>query len=120
MILSGIDSAVDKFKDVVFINDLKAVEESNPGFLVVVPFKREDLRSYGRDISFGVEISSLKEFILLINTNVAYAVCEKAIAPELQKCADSYMTDMKVLVKISDENEIEWAAKNEIDGAIKV
>ena len=118
MILVGIDKELDRFKEYTFLKSFNEIDNTKPNSLIIVEFKREDLKNYKLDIPMGVQIESLKEFILLINTKVQYAICNKSIVKDIQKCADDYLTDIKVLVEIFSEDEIEWVAKNEIDGAI--
>ena len=74
--------------------------------------------SYKNDLDYAVVINSIKEAIYTNNLNAKYIICQKELAKEVQKIADNYMFDSKVLAVIESSNEIEEIAKNEIDGII--
>ena len=47
-----------------------------------------------------------------------YIIAQKDLSKELQKIAENYMYDSKILAIIDSNNEFEEIAKNEIDGII--
>lgn len=69
-------------------------------------------------VNYAVVILSIKEAIYANNLNAKYIICAKDIAASIQKIAENYMFDSKILVEIDSEDEIEWAALNGIDGVI--
>ena len=74
--------------------------------------------SYENDLYYAVVISSIKEAIYANNLNARYIICQKELAKDIQKIADNYMFDSKVLAVIQTSDEIEEIALNEIDGII--
>jgi nicotinate-nucleotide pyrophosphorylase len=69
-------------------------------------------------LSFAVEISTITEAILSENYGATYIVVDGAIAEELQKIADNYLFDSKIVVKVESDEELEKFAKLGIDGVI--
>jgi hypothetical protein len=120
MILLGVDKEINSIDEFAFLNDKDELNNITPNTLAIFNYNKEDLATYNLDIPIGVKIASLSDFIFLINTKVAFAICEQNIAIEVQKCADCYLTDIKVVAIIKDDKELLWVGKNEIDGAIKI
>ncbi len=120
MILLGFNQNIDKHKEFQFLSGLSRAASLDANILPIVQYDKEDLANYQTDTLLAVEVASLEEFVFLISTKVRYAVCDKPLAKDLQKCADAYLTDIKVIVKIKHDSELEWVAKNEIDGCIKL
>lgn len=69
-------------------------------------------------ICFALNIHSLREAILAENLDVKYILCSPKQAQSIQKAADTYMFDAKILVHSEDENLIEELASGGIDGII--
>ena len=65
-----------------------------------------------------VYVKSIKEAIYASNFNAKYIICENELAKKLQKIADNYMYDSKILAIIDSNEELEQVAKLEIDGII--
>jgi hypothetical protein len=87
----------------------------------VVSFRyNEDLLTYcaENELNYAVLVSSLKEAIYANSLNALYIICDKDLSVSVQKIADNYMFDSKVLAIIDTDEEIEEIAQNEIDGII--
>ena len=69
-------------------------------------------------LGFAVLVKDIKEVIYTSQFDVKYILCDKNIVNSVQKIAENYMFDAKILVIIDNSDEIEWVAQNEIDGAI--
>jgi len=69
-------------------------------------------------LEYGVEVSSLKEAIFANSLGASYAICEFSLAKELQKLADNYLWDMKILAIVDSDKEIDGIAKVFIDGIV--
>ena len=65
-----------------------------------------------------VYVKSIKEAIYASNFNAKYIICENELAKKLQKIADNYMWDSKILTIIKSSDDLEKVAIEEIDGAI--
>ncbi|MDR2080953.1 MAG: hypothetical protein LBP54_03580 [Campylobacteraceae bacterium] len=72
-----------------------------------------------KEIVFSVETNSVKEALLANAAGASYIVAKtKKAAKKIQRIAEYYLFDAKILLKIKDENEIEKAAKSGIDGVL--
>jgi hypothetical protein len=70
------------------------------------------------DVSCAVVVSSITQAIYCNALNAKYIIAEPILAQEIQKIAENYMFDSKVLALISSSCEIEEIARKEIDGVI--
>jgi len=79
-----------------------------------------DLIKYCHDnaLGFAVLTNDIKEVIYTSQFETKYIICNKDIVESVQKIAENYMFDAKILVIIENSDEIVWVAQNEIDGAI--
>ncbi len=69
-------------------------------------------------VEFALDISTLKDAIICENLGAKYLLMQEEIANDVQKAADTYLFDAKVLVHISDEEKIEALVSEGIDGVI--
>ena len=70
-------------------------------------------------ITYSKIVTSVKESLLLVNLNVRFLLCTNLnLAQSLQKLAETYLFDAKILFCIQDEEEIEKIAKYGIDGGL--
>ncbi len=69
-------------------------------------------------VEFALDISTLKDAIICENLGAKYLLMREEIANDVQKAADTYLFDAKVLVHISDEEKIEALVSEGIDGVI--
>jgi hypothetical protein len=105
-----------------FVKNLEAIKKSPNNSTLIFNYKESDIDLYRfcqkNSIEYGVKISSIKEFIFLINLGAKYCFCDTLkLAKKLQKIADNYLTETKVIL-ISSLNRIEKVALNGIDGII--
>jgi len=70
------------------------------------------------DLIFAVTIGSLKEALLANALGAAYVLCQHEQAIEVQKIAEEYLFDTRVLVLVEEERGIETVARFGIDGVI--
>jgi len=69
-------------------------------------------------IPCAVEVRSISQAIYANHYGAAYLIASKKIAPRIQKIAEDYLFDTKVLVEICFEWEMEVLAQEGIDGVI--
>jgi len=119
MITLGFFEKIDNHPKVVFKPGITNLDTTPPSSVVIVPFDIKEIESYEKykDI-LGLIVYSLKEFVIASKCGVKYAVAEYALSKELQKCADNYLYDTRVLAMIENEEEIEQIAVDGIDGVI--
>ena len=117
MILIG-DKLVP-FEDIFLIKNIKDIENTKANSTVLFDFNEEILTyCYKNELFCAVVVNSIKEAIYCNNLNVKYIISEKELSIELQKIADNYMYDSKILAIIDSNKELEQVAKLEIDGII--
>jgi len=73
---------------------------------------------FSNHIAYGIKINTLKESLYANALKAKYIICEKQMAILVQKIAQNYLFDAKVLVMIDSNDEIEEMAQLEIDGVI--
>jgi dihydroorotase-like cyclic amidohydrolase len=114
VIFIGINPAIDAERDVVFCKNKKDAAEAKAGSLAVMKFDESDLEFYVKSgIPMAVEVAGARDFLLLAATRAKYAIAEIELAKTLQKIADRYVMDIKVLAM---SNDITAAAEAGIDG----
>ncbi len=106
----------EEFSKVFTIEDIKNTKANSSIFFDF----NEELLSYSfkENLNFFVQVNSIKEAIYANSLNAKYIVCKKNLAKDIQKIADNYIFDSKILAIIKNSNEIEDIAILQIDGAI--
>lgn len=98
------------------IEDIKNTEANSTLYFL---FNYEILKyCFENSLDYAVKIKSLKEAIYANALNAKYIIAEKKLAKKVQKIAENYMFDSKVLAIIETNDEFEDIAKVEIDGVI--
>lgn len=102
-----------------FIDSIADIEFTQVNSIIGFNYD-ENILLYARknDLDIAVVASSIKEAIYCNALKCKYIICEKKLAKNIQKIAESYMFDSKILAIIEDSDEIEKIALNEIDGVI--
>jgi len=121
MIIIGGESIVSTNEKIVIGCDDSAYGIT-PNDIVYTVFDRNAMQKYkslvDKGVTLALHVSDLREFIYACNLDVKYVVAHKEDAIVMQKAADNYLYDTKVLALIDEEEEIEWAALHEIDGVV--
>jgi len=107
------------FDDLVNISSLEEIKNTKANSIISFRYN-ENLLTYSsrNELDFAVVITSIKEAIYANCLNARYIICQKDLSKDVQKIADNYMFDSKVLAIIESCDEIEEIAQNEIDGII--
>lgn len=117
MILLG-DSLIP-YEDLCFIDSIWDIENSPPNSTLIYNYDQNLLTYCNKhQLNNGIVVKSIKEAIYANALGVKYIICEKKLAKNLQKIADNYMFDGKILAIIEQDKEIEDVAQAEIDGLI--
>ena len=117
MILIG-DPNIE-YENIEKIASIEDIKKSAPNGTVIFDFDF-DLLKYTNinDINSAVTVHSIKEAIYASKLNAKYIIPRINILVQVQKIADNYMFDSKILAVIENSEEIEKIAFDEIDGAI--
>jgi hypothetical protein len=70
------------------------------------------------DLPFALDVASVKEALFAQNAGARYILVENTLAKSVQKVAETYLFDAKVLTRIAHESQIEAVAYEGIDGVI--
>ncbi len=104
------------------VNSIEAIRHTPSNSCLLFSYDEEvfELISHARanGIAFALDVSNLKEAVIGENLDAKYLLLSEEICVRVQKAADSYLFDAKVLVHIDDEEEIGSFADKGIDGAI--
>jgi len=111
-----------RFSDEKFckVKNREDIEHSPNNSTLLFQYNEKDLNLYkfceNNNIEYAVEITSITEFIFIHNLNAKYAFCDDIeLAKNLQKIADNYLTETKIIIK-APIKKIEKIALLEIDG----
>jgi len=117
MILLG-DNLIP-YEDLSLIDSIWDIEHSLPNSTLIYNYD-ENLLTYcnKNQLNSAVVVSSIKESIYSNALGAKYIICDKKLAKNVQKIADNYMFDSKILAIIEQSKEIEDVAQSEIDGVI--
>lgn len=117
MILIG-DSLIPH-KAFSFVDSILDIEHTQPNSTLIFNYD-ENLLLYTRknNLNCAIVVSNIKEAIYCNALNAKFVICDKKLAKSIQKVAENYMFDAKVLAIIDDSEEIEKIALSEIDGVI--
>jgi hypothetical protein len=106
----------------VKVFSVEEIERSAPGdVLLLEPLNVSiELVKHCRahELPFAVTVSSIREAIFANALDAAYIIAEHEQAISIQKIADEYLFDTRVLVLIENEKRIETMARFSIDGVI--
>ncbi|MDF1880212.1 hypothetical protein JHD50_02650 [Sulfurimonas sp. MAG313] len=104
------------------INSIQAIEHTPSNSVLLFDFDAEvyELIEYAKEnaLEFALNISSLKDAILGENLDAKYLLLSQELAYPVQKAADAYLFDAKILVHGENEDIIEGLASKGIDGLI--
>jgi hypothetical protein len=108
-----------KFVKVFSLDDISKC--TNEDVLLLEPLNVSiDLAKHCRDnsLSFAVTVNTLKEAIFANALGADFILAQYEQAIDIQKIADEYLFESKILVLVNSEREIETMAHFAIDGVI--
>lgn len=107
------------FEDFFRVLSIEDIKNTKSNSMLFFDFNEELLKySNSENLNFLVYVNSIKEAIYASSFNAKYIVCKNKLAKKLQKIADNYMWDSKILTIINSSEDLEKVALEEIDGAI--
>lgn len=107
------------FEEFFKINSIDDIKNTKANSTVLFTYCDEIAKfCFENEISFAIAVNSIKEAVYSSNLNAKYIITNKELSKELQKIADNYMYDAKILAIIESSDEFEEIAKAQIDGVI--
>lgn len=104
------------------IDGIDAVASTPPGSTLLFDWEEANLDLIGHcrtnDLPFALGVASVKEAIFAERVGARYILVEPALAKSVQKVAETYLFDAKVLTRIEREAQIETMAYEGIDGVL--
>jgi len=104
------------------ISSIESIKHTPSNSLLFLEFdeKNLDIISYMQEneLSFALEVSTLKEALFSEHLGAKYIVCKDDVAKSIQGRAEHYLFDAKILCRIEDDSQIEVLAVEGIDGVI--
>jgi len=102
------------------VKNLEEIENSPNNSTLIFVYSENDIPLYQfckkNGVPYGVKISSIQEFVFIHNLNGKYVFIDDLdFAKTLQKLADNYLSDTKIIMETSLK-KIEKMALLEIDG----
>ena len=104
------------------IESIEAIAKTPSNSVIVLFFATQniDLITHLRNhkIPFGLYVASTTEAVLAENLRANYLIVHPKVGEEIQKVADHYMFDAKVLGYIDQEEQLEKLIDMRLDGAV--
>ena len=117
MILIG--DKIVPYDEIIMIKSIEDIKNTKANSIVSFGYNEKTIKyTFNNDIESAVIVDNIKDAIYSNALNAKYIIAKKDIAKTIQKIAENYMFDSKILAIIDTENEIEEIANLEIDGII--
>lgn len=104
------------------IDGIEAITQTPSATAVVFEMneRNRDIIEHCRanDLPFALFVASVKEALFAERLEARYILTDDSLAKSVQKVAETYLFDAKVLARIADESQIEVMAFEGIDGVI--
>jgi hypothetical protein len=108
------------FKPLYKVAKKEELKKTPPKSTILIDFVNKKLVKYGKDnnVPLALHVKSIKDACLANALNVKFIIVEKKLSKEIQKLATEYLFDAKIILQIDNEDDIEIAAQDFIDGVI--
>lgn len=108
------------FKPLFSVTKIEDIKKTKPNSTVLFDFLNKQVLEYCRNegLSFALRVNSVKEACLSNALKADFIIVDETIASKIQTIANEYLFDTKVLLHVNEDNQIECAAENSIDGVI--
>ncbi|MBD3840481.1 MAG: hypothetical protein IE909_01120 [Campylobacterales bacterium] len=114
-----IGDALIPFTPIYTINSIDQIKHTSANSVVCFKFDKTIMRyCLDNSVNYCVKVESLLQTAIANNLRARYIIVDRSIAKQVQMVAENYMYDCKILVEISDENQIEPYLLDGIDGVI--
>jgi hypothetical protein len=111
-----------KSENFYHINDIDAILKTPPNSTIYIKFDEDnlDIIEYlqNNDIPFALEIKNITQAVYAEALHAKYIILSKEMAKTIQKIAETYLFDAKIIAHITDEKEIDELAIEGIDGVV--
>ena len=102
-----------------FINSIDDILHTKPNSVLIFEYNKTILAHLQTNqIASAPIITNITQSVIANAMNAKYQICDTTISHQLQKIAENYIYDSKILAIIENEKEIEKLAIQGIDGVI--
>jgi uncharacterized protein YrrD len=117
--MTVIGDKVIPFENIETISNIEDIKTTKSSGTVIFDFNT-DIMTYCKNnsVKYGVIVSSIKEAIYANALGAKYIISDINTAERIQKVAQNYMFDSRILAIIKDSSFLEEAATKEIDGVV--
>jgi len=102
--------------------NIDAISNTPSNSTIYLKFSEENLEiihhATKNNVALALETSSITQIIYASALGASFIIVPKELAKSAQDIANNYLLDAKILVRISNEEEIEELIKLSIDGVI--
>lgn len=107
------------YEEMFRIYHKEQIAESQPNSTLIFKYNDAILQYVSQNnLASAVIVDSIKEAIYVNACKGKYIIAPHELAKQIQKVAEAYMFDAKVLVIVENNDAFESVAKDEIDGVI--
>jgi cytochrome c1 len=107
------------YEPIFNVKTVEEVSKTQANSTVLFTYNEELMQyCFQNHIAYGIKINTLKESLYANALRAKYIICEKEMASLVQKTAQNYLFDSKILAVINSNDEIEEIAQLEIDGVL--
>jgi len=104
------------------IQNIDSIKNTPPASVIYIEFSEDnlDIINHANDnqISFALNVQNITQLIYASALGAKYILVSQEMAKTAQNIAENYLFDAKIVVHISDNEEIEALALLGCDGAI--
>lgn len=108
------------YKPLYKVTLIEEIKRTKPNCTILIDFDDKELVQYSttQDISLALHVKSIKDACLANALGAKFIVVDEILSKQVQNLATEYLFDAKILLPIEDENDIEKAAIDSIDGVV--
>ena len=104
------------------VANIDAIQNTPPNSSVYLVFSENNLETIkyavANDVTLALGVESVNEIMYASSLGASFIVVAKELAKTAQNIANNYLFDAKILVHITDEDEIEELAILGVDGVV--
>ena len=107
------------FEDIFFIDSIEDIKNTKANSALIFVYDEKILKyCFENSLNFAVLVNSIKEAVYSNSLGAKYIISSKDLAKEIQKIAENYMYDSKILAIITSNDEFDEIIEAQIDGVI--
>ena len=107
------------FEDIFVIDSIEKIKSTKANSTLIFSYDENLLKyCFENSLNFAVLVNSIKEAVYSNSLGAKYIISSKDLAKEIQKIAENYMYDSKILAIITSNDEFDEIIEAQIDGVI--